>query len=417
MPPLTDDTSAFNATLATGSLAIPEGYYGLSGSIVVNNTAMPGETESGPGGRVVSGQDARLTVIQSLAGMSSAMIDVDYGVGAQAHAYHRFEKLALVGNPSIDGVNVRNAAFLRLSDLVLRGCDNGLRTISMLSSTVRDCRFDANSIGVNCSKGDGFSFTNAVKFDGCVFSNNSAIGLAIGDGAHNVQVIGGSVESNGTHGNAATGGIFLGFNGGAEGSVGALIEGVYFEGNGGGADLRLENAGADYVTVVVMACNFNRISSTKHVTNNIQAIGNINLILIGNAFKAYGTYTESAARKYINAGPGVRITDLGNVYQSPVAAPASAPSVSGGLRGSVASSGAAISLPAGWSVANIGAGVYRVTHGMGSTDYSVVATGADVNPFLVQRVVKTANFFDVATSNTAGALANSAFDFVVVTNA
>lgn len=417
---VTDDVGAFNAALTLSSVHAPEGFYQINGTIEIDNSTMPGETESGPGGTVLTGQDARLTILQAEDNATVPLMDITYGTGAQAHAYHRFEKFSLIALNGDNGMQITNAAFLRMSDITVRGFDNGILATSVLSSSFRDMRIDSNVIGVNAEKGAGFSYTNAVKFDACIFSNNSQLGIGIGDACHNVQIVGGSFEGNGTQGVAGSGGLTLTFDGGVEGAVGAVIDGVYFEGNGGGHDIRLENTDTAYVTVVIKGCNFNRISNTKYVTNNILAIGNINLILIGNAFRGFGTYVQDAGRQYVSRSASVRLTAIGNMYESG-SIEAVGMFARGNLekaRGSVSAAGAALNLPDGWTVTNTGAGVYRVTHNLGLAPalYSVVATASGASIRSVQRVAKDAggNFFDVVTVDAAASLTNSDFDFVVM---
>lgn len=346
---------------------LPRGNTAVSETLVIDNSTMGGETETGPQGTIITGQDARHSILVAKAGLTGSVLNLLYGTGASAHAHHRLEKLSVLGVSAADGIKVKNAAFLRVSDVTARGCNIGIELESVLSSSFRDGRVDANDVGISAVKGTGFSYPNALKFDSWVFSNNSQLGYSGGGAHHNVQFIGGSFEANGTQGNVNTGGVFLNFDGGVEGAVGAVFQGVYFEGNGGAADIRLENTGSSYVTVIIEGCNFNRVSAAKFVTANIVAIGKINLVLIGNAFRAMNDYVESASRPYVSRSADVRVSEVGNYFASPLAA---AGFLSRGnteqARGAIAATGAAHSLPDGWTSTKTGTGLYQIIHGLGA---------------------------------------------------
>lgn len=178
--------------------------------------------------------------------------------------------------------------------------------------------------------------------------------------------------------------------------------------------MRLENTGENYVTVVVDGFNFNRTSASKHTTQNIRAIGRINLVLIGNAFRGYNDYLEDAARPYLSASSLVRVIAIGNVVSN---AQAGASLLSAGnlgaLRGIVATDGTGTRLPANWSITKAATGGYTITHNLGDVNlYSVSAT-SNMDARRVQRTSKAANSFQVVVENLSTTLSDGGFDFVI----
>lgn len=413
---LTDVSSEINAALVINRrFTLPVGSFRLGSGILVDNSNMSGETESGPQGISFSGADARLTVLRPVTGLTGPAVTLRYGTGVSSHAQHRFSDFAIVGAGDQSCLRIENASMLRASNLSLRGGTTGLHLVSVLGSSFRDVRCDSNTNGVVVEKGSGFSYTNAIEFSNLNVGANTSVGFTSQDAVHNLTFIGGSVEGNGTQGVAGAGGMLLNFNGGIEGAVGANIMGMYFENNGGAFDLRLVNSGSEYVTVNVIGCNFNRTDPNKFVTNNIFCSGRINLVLIGCGFKGYGSYSETSGRLYVNHDGWARISGFGNKFTNAAAATGmQAFGNTARYRGCVASGGAALRLPLGWTSAIDVTGVVTVTHNLGQAidNYSVVATCTDLAG-RVQRVSKNTNNFQVVTENTAGTLTNAKFDFEV----
>ena len=296
-PDGTDAAPSISATIASNSLIeIPYGKFSISSGAVIDNSTMPGDTEIGPCGKIIKGQDARQSLLHAMNSLSGNLVSLKYGLGGASHADHRIEKFSLIGNNASNGLVISNSAYLRVSDITLRGHKTAMYLESVLSSSFRDMRIDNNEMGVLAYKGPGFSNINAVRFDAVTISDCSKIGYAGAGAHHGFNFKSGTVEHCGTQGDLSSGGIFLNFDGGAEGAVGAIIEGAYFEGNRGAADIRLENLGARRVTVVITGNSFTRLSNAQFVQNNILAIGNINLVLIGNGFMGTGDYVPSASR-------------------------------------------------------------------------------------------------------------------------
>lgn len=66
--------------------------------------------------------------------------------------------------------------------------------------------------------------------------------------------------------------------------------------------------------------------------------------------------------------------------------------------------------PSGWTCSNLGAGSYRVTHNLGTTDYVALVSLYNV---YVSAIGQSSNYFDVSIMNVGGTPSNCAFNFVV----
>lgn len=83
--------------------------------------------------------------------------------------------------------------------------------------------------------------------------------------------------------------------------------------------------------------------------------------------------------------------------------------------GQVSSTGTWVSQPASWSVSHTSA-VYTVTHNLGTSDYTVVATVDGFNHKAV-RTGKTTNSFEITTADSSNNIGVSrAFDFILIVN-
>lgn len=282
------------------------------------------------------------------------------------------------------------------------------------TSKFSDLRISWNNYGVSAIQGTGFSQPNALTFQQCVFANNYLMGYSGGQSHANVTFLGGSVEGNGEHLNNESGGIFLNFDG-SQGNVGANLIGVYFEGNKGFADLKINNTSSEYVTVNLFGCNFTRLDGTQFTQYNIHARGKIKLNLIGVTFNRKGTYVASDFRPYLNKSADVLVSTSGVSWTDDLEAAQLTGLTSGGVfHGSVNSAGAAGDMPSGWTSIRASAGVYRVTHNLGSTRYSVSASAVSSAGVSVERVAKDPNYFEVVTVNSAGTQTDGGFDFIVM---
>lgn len=396
-----NDKAAIDRALTyKNKINLDRGNFFLGSTVNIVNTSIAEEPGDGTNyGTSLVGQGERYSVLRGNGAYN--ILQATYGLGVAAHAEQEFADFSVKGVGTSTGFRIENAAFLRVNRLGLYNNNYGLFGMSVLSSAFRDVRAAWGNYGAYFHKGTGFSNPNALLFENCNFQNNTNHGMVV-QNPSNMQFIGGSIEGNGTQANAATGGVHITFDGGSEGSVGATFIGTYFEGNGGGYDLKLENLGSTFVTVTLIGCNFNRVSSTKFVTNNIIASGRIKLNLINCTFKGFNSYAANAGRPYINYGNEVQFQATGCRYESNVEAPLG---VSDGIfAGFHGAGGASPTLPGAWTIANPTAGVVQINHNLNTMNYSVVATSnSDLNRH-VQRVVRGANNFQIVTVDVAGAL-------------
>jgi len=133
-------------------------------------------------------------------------------------------------------------------------------------------------------------------------------------------------------------------------------------------------------------------------------------------FQGYNSYVESAARRYIAvsglSNASVTVDDA-TVRQFGSDTAFTDPATWGAAvrGGSVSSTGAALSLPRGWTSTKSSTGVYVVTHNLGTTAYGVSASANSINNVNVERVITASNSFTVVVTNTLNVLTDDAFVF------
>jgi hypothetical protein len=179
-----------------------------------------------------------------------------------------------------------------------------------------------------------------------------------------------------------------------------VVDGTYFELNGGNADIYINTPTATATRSVsnITNCFFARNSATLYTTNNIlvanaSATATMTVNTIGNGFKGYSPYVASASRRYIakagtSAGP-ITIFGLGNFYNDPTEAPVDVTNITGGGGGgsqdlqSVTGFGASTTINSTFNGANIGtfSGIPAVTStgtvvGLGTSTNAVALNGA-----------------------------------------
>lgn len=318
---------------------------------------------------------------------------------------------------SCNGIQMTNQAYVSLKDLNVEYCNIALNLNSVITSKLDNLFLRSNEIGLQLL-GAGFSLPNALAMTRLTCQENRYAGILANRIGGGVSLDGATIEGNGTMGMAGTGGL-IGNIDGNNGSATLQLSNVYFEGNKGDADLLLENVSAFTVTVILIGCNFHRISPVNYVTNNIKLSntggGKIRLIMIGCAFMTAGTYVANPARPYISHDQGSEVIDIGCSYNESTSLNHSI-GASVSTVGRVAATGVPSSIPVGITSAKTGTGTYTVTSttgwGVDVNGYVADATSCDGSARLVQRVVQdSATQFTVVTTDAAGAPADSAFNF------
>lgn len=328
----TDAASAVQAasTYATTNgktLRFAAGSYRLNSTVTHDLTGYTSESdEKGP--RIV-GDGAGVTEI--IVGHAGAGIRVlgDNAVGAGAHGHAQIAGLKFRGATADVGIGLQvdKLAFMQFDDLFFYQLADGMVGTDMLSSRLYNVRGRFNRRGLTLNARTTFSDPNSITLYGAHFGQNKEYGIRVLGGA-TFSMFGGSVEKNGLTG--ATGleaGIRI-ESAGIEGAVGCNIEGVYFEGNKGDADVVI-TPGVNPAIYNVTGCNFNRVSATDYTTRNVFMVtssgdGRSILRVGGCGFRGFNGYIEDAARPYIqilDAGSCAAFEDGGNLYSDVIAWP------------------------------------------------------------------------------------------------
>lgn len=238
-----------------------------------------------------------------------------------------------------------------------------------------------------------------LTFNYCSASACKSVAYLISGGGP-VRFNGGIVGPGGTMSGSSQGvsaGIFYGTS--AFITTELVVDGTYFELNGGSADIYINTPTATATRSVcnITNCFFARNSSTLYTANNIlvanaSSTATMTVNTIGNGFKGYSPYVASASRRYIaktgtNSGT-ITIFGLGNFYNDPTEAPVDVTNITGGGSGgsqdlqSVTSFGASTTINSTFNGANIGtfSGIPAVTSsgttvGLGTSTNAVALNG------------------------------------------
>lgn len=319
--------NAINAARLTGDqVYIPAGTYAINGTLTINSSADTLDTS--PRCSII-GDGAAATRLKRVTG-SGPILRYLGGNEAGAQAYLNIADMMIIGNGAAGntGIELNRAAFMNIDRVTVVGCDIGIHGKNLLSSTFNRVVSRWNKKGMRLERdyvaGSFSSDPNGITLVGCILGNNNDNGATIVNGA-TFTMIGGSVEGNGQTVNDY--GLMM-VNAGQEGAVGVSLQGVYFEGNKGKADLWLPNS-MQNVAHSVTGCTFNRIYADRYTVNNILVESSNGflqtLAVIGCGFKGFASYPSSDSRKYIeaaaSAGGGNLVTMLGNLWGQGVGIP------------------------------------------------------------------------------------------------
>lgn len=334
-----------------------------------------------------------------------------------------FSELAL-RTPGTIGLSVTRKAYSEFHRMFIRGFATGIYGNGMLTSQFDNIAVQENDIGMRfVATLPTDSKTNAMSFTNCRLSSNTIWGL-LGEkwGASN-SIKGVTCEYNGTHGDLNTGG--MAFNLTADNGITSMeIANCYFEGNGGGADIYLDNTTTSPLVVNIIGCQFHRVYAAKHTLSNISANssggGRLVVNLIGCGFLSDvvqpGPYVPSVDRPFWLTSGNVEVNHIGCVFSETISLP-----VRSGRMGRIDAAGAQMGGNSrGINVTNPIPGVLRVTS---NTNFGPTADHFIVNAMIIDgrdthridRVVyNAANQFDVVTKVIAtGAYSNAAISWQV----
>lgn len=394
-----------------GVYELPPGISDLTVPITLSYTDAASDVHADPRHVTIRGQSMGTTVLKNMTAAPAISVigDNESGNGWGAITYAGVEDLTITGNGS--GLKLKEIAFGNYRNLMFRSMPLALDLESVLSTSFERIYMTGGVDGIRAYKGAGFSDHNANKYISCEFRLGTGVAFKSGP-ASGLWFDDLTVQGWGTHGNPNSGGLDLEFTG-AEGGVGLEISGAYFEVNAGGFDIRLNNMGAETITHVITAANFNRISASKHVWANIAMTGGPQkLVLIGCHFNGLNDYVPSADRPIVHYNPSLHeVIAIGCHLGDPI----ERNGVGGaGLNSEftfrVSAAGVVTGQP-GWTTQQLSPGVVRVIHNLNILGgaYGFQATITDANSGFILHTLPADNYVDVVTGMDFVSPANRGF--------
>jgi hypothetical protein len=262
----TDDTTAIQAAIYYaqtngGCVYLPAGIYIISSSlnVQINSGGLPLRRPS------MRGDGAGATTILQTANASGIVVT---GYVSNPADYMDLEDFTLQSNSVSgfgNGISFSDSAFVNIDNVEVKGFENGVYGIDALSMTFTRLvsRFNINGFRFE-SSGSGTGYTsepNAITMLGCTIGNNTNYGGWV-IGAGTFTFVGGSIESNGegTDLSSSKWGLRITNSGGnfaQQSATGFILDGVYFENNGGQANLWIDQTvSRPGVTGAVIGCSF-----------------------------------------------------------------------------------------------------------------------------------------------------------------
>ena len=418
---VTDDTSAIQAAIGAtqvtgGSLFFPQGTYNITEELVIDYTGKTGAPNTNPTRLDLIGDGKGNSVLNiKTDGINGLKIIGDNPLTTASHGYFTIRGLAFTGSSptprTANGLRIDDIAYCTVDECTFHNLNVGMHLHGALSNKFSGLIFNESVKGVVTTKSTGASGPHANYWSGCEFRMLTSLAYDAFETTSQAVFIGCQIEGNGTQGDSTTGGMVFRLSGSA-GEVGPTFIGCYFEVQGGGFDLNIAGDTSRRIAISINACNFNRASGTKFVTNNIKTYNNVDLNLSGCTFTHYNAYAPDSSRPYISLSANTRFRDTGNRYASTLEGPETYQTLpySGIVDGSA---GAAVTghLPIGWSVTQVSTGVFRVTHNLGHTKYAITATTESGLARTVQRVVKQANSVQIVLADNLDVSTDDDFSF------
>lgn len=416
---VTDDTAAIQAAidavyLTGGCIYFPAGHYRITSKLYLDLRGVTGAPNTNARRVNFRGAGKGNTVLKTNTDNITCLhIQGDNPLTTGSHSYALIEGISFGGNSptarTCNGLRLQDLAYLTVRDVSFHNLNADIVNDGCLSSAFTGVVFNESTKGILANPGASGPHSNV--YTDCEFRNLTSLaydGFTTMSGATFVNC---RVESCGTQGDSATGGMIFRMSGSA-GEAGPTFIGGYIEGNKGGFDIKIEESGSQRVNANFFGVIFNRVAGDRYVTNNIVTVGDVDLNTGGCTFTSYNTYIPDAGRKYLSLSAGTRFRDFGNRYEDAIEAPTLSQSLpyAGWVDGSL---GAAVvgTLPNGWTVTHSGVGLFTVTHNLGHTDYAVVATTCGTINTNVQRIVKNSSNFQVKVVTTTDTNADDDFSF------
>lgn len=326
----TDDTAAIQAAIDLacqygGNVYLPAGTYKISAALVFSMNSDTTDPVKRPS---MSGDGMAATTIYQTTNNNGIEV---IGYDANPAGYCLFQDFTLYGYQKNKlGFALKDIAFVTIDNVYLAGWSTGLYGANVLSSTFNDLVIRFNDGGFYFEPNSAFGFVsepNAITMSNCTVGNNDSYGgKVIGAGTFNYM--GGSVEANGsgTDLSSAKWGLALVDVGGhiaQQSACGFIISGVYFEGNGGQAQLQVQQTvSRPGITGVVNACSFSVLDTTYPAQQVYLAASNplyaFPITFEGCGWTGLNGYVPSSSRPTINnVGGDFKLALIGaNFYSS-----------------------------------------------------------------------------------------------------
>jgi len=364
----TDDTAAIQAAINAlsaagvgGTVLLPAGAYKITQNLSIT---WPNSTDQNSPGRItMRGEGADLSYIYDYRSNASAAtggaVTIDFTAGYDNKFFTMyFGQFSLIkkfnattyasGSYTIGvgtGLYLKNIPGIgEFNDIRIIGYNTGVVMNDCLGLTVANFNVQLADIGFLVSQ-TSFSEPTAMQYNNCTVAGIKSIGyLIVGGGP--VAFNGGVIETCGVMSGSSqgtSGGIY--YQSTAFLPTQLIVDGVFFENNGGNADIYINapTSVAARSTSSISNCLFARNSNTLYTTNNIFVNNNSSTAtlvvnVIGNGFKGFSPYVDSSSRKYISSGgtnvSGITIYGLGNFYNSTTETPTVVIDITGGGGGS-----------------------------------------------------------------------------------
>lgn len=298
---ITDCTPAFQAVInwmmtnQGGELHIPAGRYALAAPVVIN---IASTSYTGPRVR-----------IHGEGGQASFLICANDGIRYTGAAGNPHTSQLDINGLNMEGptqaagsvgLEIVNGSYVTTSDFVISAFDTAISCTDLeVSEFGAGTRIRWNNVGIVAAAGSVTGF-NSIAFRGATISNNYVYGAHFTTGV-NLILDNTDIQYNGAATQATTSWGLKLTNYGLTNGVGLVAINAYFEGNGGCADLWLDNSAAGPTSInTIVGTLFMRLDAAKYVKNPILVSGSqaTNVFLVGCSFASATPYVTNAANQY-----------------------------------------------------------------------------------------------------------------------
>lgn len=403
-------------SLGGGSYRIPAGEYIYSASLVADYSDPTFPDYMNQSKRVSLIGDALHSTFLNYAGAAGSYAltlkgpDSIANLGVYSQSLYQDFVLQDSGHTRTrNGISLTNTAFAEFRRMNVSYFNIGCYINSSLSTKFDNFVLTYCNTGIVIDTTTGQANPNSLSFDCLELNACSTIGIAGNLAGSTNRFVSPRIEQCGTPGLAGSGGMSLSIDG-SNGPASLVIESGYFEGNAGlGSDLNITNVSAHQLTVVLIGCTFNRISSTRFTAVNVSlnnigpAPGSIRCVFIGCAFFSGGTYVPNPARPFFTCDARSQFIDGGGNSFSETTSKTLGFSGSSTNSGRVNAAGAVVSAAVGINAFKISTGVYSVSSflpfGKTTMDYAVTVNSTVAFDAIARAEPITASSFTVRMQN------------------